>query len=607
MQLKWSIFIALGLAVIMGLSVQLMRFEYDMMRAGMSHLIPDFAALPVKNGLQGAETTGKFESPYLVLYDPTDPVSLDIKENMEWVLHYLKKEAHFVDVSNFEGTDKPYSMIIITFESLNKISDIPNVLEYVTNGGHVFLAMRPMMDPVFQSISRKLGIIEVGDELTASGIHFTSNVFIQNRDLHVPGDVVSNSSLYVSLDPESRLLAKTDEEIPLLWDYPYKKGKFMVFNGSTLHLKGNRGLLVGAMSMLPDYFIYPIMNVKLLYIDDFPAYYSDTIDEGLYREYKMNKTTFFRNVWWPEMLQLVEAYGIRFTGALIQTYNNRVKPPFEEDEGTDQRALVLYGKELLNHGGELGIHGYNHQPLTLDPRISGYFNYNTWKSTEDMILSLQEVHRYSKIAYPDYSYRNYVPPSNVLSEEGRTAIKAALPEVNSISSLYLDDPSRRSYIQEFEIAEDGLIELPRITSGYNDDPYVRWSFLNTINSLGVFSHFIHPDDVLDRERSGEKSWEELRDEFALMIQDVGEQFPWLRMVTASEAALELQKYASSDLYFEETENGIKGYVNGFRGETYLLLRTKREIKEAIHCEVKPIDKGVNLVRVSQEKFEWTWE
>lgn len=606
MRIKWSMFIALGLAIMMGLIVQLMRYEYGVMRHNVSHEIPKFETLSVKNAVIPSSVYSEKEK-YLVIYDSMEPVSLELKENIKKVFQYLQKEVHFAEASSFKTPSTEYNMVIITFESLNRLQNMEYIIHYTAKGGNVFFAIRPMMDEVFESLYRKMGIQEVGTEYTTKGIHFLSNVLIQFKGEKVPGDVISNSSLFVSLDPRSKILAMTEENTPLLWEYGYKKGKIMVYNGSTLHLKVNRGLLVGAISMLSDYFIYPIMNTKLLWIDDFPAYYSNTIDKQIFQLYRLNKTRFFRNIWWLDMLKLVDQYDIRYTGALIETYNNKVKPPFTEDDGADQNNLIIYGKELINHKGELGIHGYNHQALSTDNRITGFFRYNTWKSKEDMVESLREVLRYSKKAYPNYEFKNYVPPSNVLSKEGREAVIRSLPNVNSISSLYLQDSTDRAYIQEFEMAQDGLIELPRITSGYLYDPFTRWTMINAITSLGVFSHFIHPDDVLDTERSLGKPWPDLKKEFTSIIVELNQQYSWLRSMTASGGSFELQKYVNTKWYFEPQQKSLKGYAQEFRGEVFLILRTGNKVGKCTHCQIESIDQGVYLLKVEQEKFELEWD
>ena len=57
----------------------------------------------------------------------------------------------------------------------------------------------------------------------------------------------------------------------------------------------------------------------------------------------------------------------------------------------------------------------------------------------------------------------YVPPSNVLSPEGRAVLTHEIPEVKTIASTYF--PGDFAYAQEFEWAADGMFEQPRVISG----------------------------------------------------------------------------------------------------------------------------------------------
>ena len=56
-----------------------------------------------------------------------------------------------------------------------------------------------------------------------------------------------------------------------------------------------------------------------------------------------------------------------------------------------------------------------------------------------MEVSLEEVYNFSKRAYPFYKFRLYVPPSNILSPQGRKAIIKSLPDLKIISSIYDED------------------------------------------------------------------------------------------------------------------------------------------------------------------------
>ena len=52
----------------------------------------------------------------------------------------------------------------------------------------------------------------------------------------------------------------------------------------------------------------------------------------------------------------------------------------------------------------------------------------------------------------------YVPPSNILSKEGRQTIGRDVPEIRTIASTYLPSDSKLPYVQEFGVADDGIVE-----------------------------------------------------------------------------------------------------------------------------------------------------
>ena len=74
-----------------------------------------------------------------------------------------------------------------------------------------------------------------------------------------------------------------------------------------------------------------------------------------------------------------------------------------------------------------------------------------------------ELIRFGKEMFPGTELSVYVPPSNVLSEEGRKMLAEKFPEIRTIASNYF--PGEYAYVQEFETADDGIVEQPRIISG----------------------------------------------------------------------------------------------------------------------------------------------
>ncbi len=60
--------------------------------------------------------------------------------------------------------------------------------------------------------------------------------------------------------------------------------------------------------------------------------------------------------------------------------------------------------------------------------------------------------------------------------------------------------------KSFQRDQMEYITFPRYSSGYDYQEFDRWMIYNGITINGVFSHFIHPDDILDPERNHGLSW-----------------------------------------------------------------------------------------------------
>ena len=414
---------------------------------------------------------------------------------------------------------------------------------------------------------------------------------------------IYNASLLVSLDDHAKLLAKSPEGIPLLWRTAFGEGAFVVYNGSMLEEKLNRGFLAGAVSMLQPDFMYPIYNSKVFFIDDFPAPIAKGRNAAIYEQYEKDLPTFYKDIWWPNMLEIAKRHNLRYTGVLIETYGDDVDPPYVYPVDASRLNLISYGREIIKSGGELGIHGYNHQPLNRDTKIAAQFDYNVWENEQNMVASIEEVLDFTKGSFPNYTVASYVPPSNVLSAEGRVALKKAWPELTVIASLFNEDETNAAYVQEYEIAPDGIIEMPRVTSGYTERPFDRWAEANVMTSVGIYSNFLHPDDAISEDRSYNMTWAQIYKGFEENMARVEKTYPWVRAMTATEAALDMARVLKTDVKWTVTERGIEGELSDKSANMYFILRTERKIGRLTNCTVKRIDDGVFLVNVYDTRFK----
>jgi len=527
---------------------------------------------------------------YLILSDAGESNSIGTLKHIEKVLQYMKIDYDSLDISDSTGIDPDeYYCIIFSFESLDFMEDLTPYIDFVRKGGSLIFAVRPVIDPHFREISSFLGIDSFdGMEDDARGIKAEAALLAGIDEFKHDLDFIQNSSINIKLkkDPNIRLYLSTFNGIPLLWQTGYEKGRFIIFNGTMLNEKNNRGILTAVISLSGDTMVYPIANIKMVHIDDFPAPIPRGIDESIMEEFNRTIPQFYREIWWSDMVKLSKKHNLKYSGFVIENYGDTVKPPFEMTGRLDEENMLVYGKELLNLGGEIGLHGYNHQSLAPEGFIKQDLGYNSWASQEDMEEAMEILIGFIHSVFRNYRLKAYVPPSNILSDMGRAAIIAANEDLAVIASVYLPNLEGDIYHQEFEMAPDGIIEFPRISSGYHYEPEEMWSIYNALNTHGIFSHFIHPDDILDPDRSRGQSWSELSKDFDLIFEDIERNYSWLNSYTISEGARELIKYIEIVPYIEYSDNKINIYCENFRPDAYFIMRTSKDISGSDNIEYR---------------------
>ena len=355
---------------------------------------------------------------------------------------------------------------------------------------------------------------------------------------------------------------------PVIWENQYGKGKFVVDNFG-LYEKAVRGFYAASYSLLTDVGVYPVINGSVFYLDDFPSPVPEGDGTYVKRDYGMSISDFYMDVWWPDMQELASNHNVRYTGVIIENYEDATDGTIKKQK--DTRRFQYFGNMLLHQGGELGYHGYNHQPLSLSNVDYGdVLPYDTWKNEAAMKKAVKELIHFGEDTFPSVSMSVYVPPSNVLSAEGREMLAKDFPEIRTIASNYFT--GEFAYVQEFEVAKDGIVEQPRIISGAIIDNYMKMAALSELNMHFVNSHFIHPDDLLDEDRGAALGWEKMKGNLADYMDWLVDSAPSLRQLTGSELSGAIQRYGAVTFTKTVTERSIELELKNFYDEAYFMVR-----------------------------------
>ena len=508
----------------------------------------------------------------LVLRDSGQDNSNLAWEQFERILMDMRVGSDVIDIQEQTVPElKDYETVIVLMSDLNPLQEtVLNLCQWVYNGGNVWFPMTLQKDLYVSMIEQKLGVVSSGNTYAVvDSIYFDQDFLIGGGQAYTVTDPYA-SAWAVQLNANAKAYAwiRDQKGTPLIWENAYGNGKFVVDNFG-FYTKGSRGFYAASYSLLTECGVYPVIDGSVFYLDDFPSPVPGGDGTYVKRDYGTSIADFYTNIWWPDMMDLAARHGVKYTGVIIENYEDETDGKVEKQ--TDSERFQYFGNMILHQGGELGYHGYNHQPLTLsDVDYGDALPYNTWISTKAMKNAVSELIRFGKEMFPGTVLSVYVPPSNVLSEEGRELLGEEFPEIRTIASTYFSGDF--AYEQEFEVADDGVVEQPRIISGGIIDDFMQMAAVSELNMHFVNSHFMHPDDLLDEDRGAALGWEKLKqrlDEYMTWMNDAA---PSLRNLTGSELSGAIQRYGALTIEKEITKNKIKIHLGNFYDEAYLMVR-----------------------------------
>lgn len=517
----------------------------------------------------------------LVLYDSENKSSMEALEQFKVILKDLKLGHELVDLRQKQVTDfAPYRIVIAMVSDISAMKDsmLP-LFDWVNQGGDVLFPVVIQKSPYSQVLEPKLGIIESSYDTA-----FVEKLYI-HEDFMVGGGrtfVIPDgydSAAAVQLDPnltEIYVWTDDDRKLPLIWKSEYGEGNFVVCNIG-LYEKAVRGFYTASLSLLTDAFVYPVINGSTFYLDDFPSQIPFGDNEYIKRDYNVSVRDFYHNIWWPDMMNIAEEYGLKFTGLAIASYNDITDGTAEET--ADTGTFLTFGNMLLRMGGEIGYHGYNHQPLCLDNvDYEGLYEYNTWDSTDAMKESFDKLREMCEDLFEGIPFSVYVPPSNILSEEGEAFLAQEYPDIQTISGIYFDDEVfDYSCTQEYEVLENGIVHQPRLVSSFKLTPFMQLVAVSELNHHFVNSHFTHPDDPLDPERGAELGWEQLKKDFSAYLSWLRDSAPPLRNFTGSELSAAVQRFSAISYKQTMLEDRMELDLQGFYDDAQFMIRLNEKI------------------------------
>ena len=524
------------------------------------------------------------------------------------VLEQMKVPFTAVEMEdvNFNTLDRYETIVLSVVDFVSFGDNLGALKRWVGAGGGLMLLFPPSVDSGLQSFYEVHGIEEAGYEYVTVSSFQQSSHFMLDIGKPITFSDPYEASLSLSLRETAEVFLESVDEypVPLVWRHHYGDGRVVMVNIGYMD-KALRGYYAAAYSLVDDSCVYPVINGASFILDDFPAPVPSGEAKYIQRDYNLSVKDFYTQVWWNDIYNLAMEHGMVYTGVIIEDYNDNTAAPFTRTLDTER--FTYFGNLIKRMGGELGFHGYNHQPLVpknFDYR--GIYNgYKTWPTTEDMTAAIRELYEFSTELFPDDTFRVYVPPSNVLSDEGRELLPKLLPDLRAIGAVYIAGEDDLGFEQEFEISDDYIVNIPRIFSGLVFGDYMEMALMSELNFHYVSTHFTHPDDALDEDRGAAEGWAKLFDNLSDFVGRIYIGAPDIRNLTGSELAAAVQRYDLVELLsVEDSGSQIDVQLGNFFDEAWFFLRVNenRVPTSAQNAEYTEIADDLYLIQAKAANF-----
>ena len=560
----WAMFMAIALVLL----VESLGVHYGATRFDITYLDRD-KAIPAADAIAGEKATN------LLVIDSSQEGVSDAESMLDRVLLDMKVPTVTVDLAQGDEipTLKQYQTMVIAMPNLDPLGKhVLQIMQWVKKGGGVMFAMTSEKTGYLDVIGPQIGIESSAYEyVVTEGITPSKDFMLGGGQTYMFSDPFK-SSLSVALNDRAQVEAvSSNGRTPLVWRNSVESGTAVMCNIG-IYVKMVRGFYASAFSLLSSAMAYPVINSAAFYLDDFPSPVPSGNGKYIKRDYNMSISEFYSQVWWPDLVRLAERYGIRFTGVMIENYGDDTKnDPVRQ---TDNTQFEYYGGLLLRQNGEIGYHGYNHQPLVLPNTDYGNeYTYVQWPNRKAIVDSLNELIAFQKTVLPAATSSVYVPPSNILSSEGRQIIGEDVPQIRAIASMAFPPDSSLEYVQEFGVAADGVVEAPRIVSGSMvNNSYMRLAAVSELNMHYVSTHFMHPDDLLDEDRGAKEGWETYRKGLEDYLDWLEQSAPSIRMQTGTECAAAVQRFSGLTVSMATSDDSWDLHLGNLIDQGWLMFR-----------------------------------
>lgn len=514
----------------------------------------------------------------------------------EWCNYTKRNLLVYKTVSQYHRYNEKYpDAVLIDSDYVNIDSDIDTFSLLTDYGINLVFCTLPSYSAISenQRFEQLCGISPHRESVNASGLKLYSGFLFggeawytkendpdgkfQNMKLTMPWYNTSNATkTYMSAVVESEDGSKIDNEDQpaVIWRKSHDHAYVFCINGDYIKDISGMGILTAIMSESKDLDIYPVVDSQSVIVNNFPMFSFEN-DDAVEKYYLRNTSSLLENVIWPDISNLAESTGARFTFMAAPQIN------YSDNNLVSVREMDYFFRLFSEISSEAGLTTTRDDATSIDEKLTAdagiFSNYLSNYKFTSIIARKDEL-------------------ENVLSSKN-----SLIDDVNTIVTDSQDYGGTKlfSYVNDNVINVECPVTSDKYT--YSDDFRQRCfqtalAYTNIeFNMTGV----CNPDDE-------KELWNEEIKSKSTALTSYMKNSKMFTKCSISQADKRIREFMAADYSYKQNSSYVSLDVTGAQETACFIVRLRTgEVENVSGAVCTKVEKGVYLITAQSKHVEMT--
>lgn len=514
----------------------------------------------------------------------------------EWCNYTKRNLLVYKTVSQYHRYNEKYpDAVLIDSDYVNIDSDIDTFSLLADYGINLVFCTLPSYSAISenQRFEQLCGISPHRESVNASGLKLYSGFLFggeawytkendpdgkfQNMKLTMPWYNTSNATkTYMSAVVESEDGSKIDNEDQpaVIWRKSHDHAYVFCINGDYIKDISGMGILTAIMSESKDLDIYPVVDSQSVIVNNFPMFSFEN-DDAVEKYYLRNTSSLLENVIWPDISNLAESTGARFTFMAAPQIN------YSDNNLVSVREMDYFFRLFSEISSEAGLTTTRDDATSIDEKLTAdagiFSNYLSNYKFTSIIARKDEL-------------------ENVLSSKN-----SLIDDVNTI----VTDSQDYGGTKLFSYVNDNVInvECPVTSDKYTySDDFRQRCFQTALAYTSIefnMTGVCNPDDE-------KELWNEEIKSKSTALTSYMKNSKMFTKCSISQADKRIREFMAADYSYKQNSSYVSLDITGAQDMTRFIVRLRTgDVENVSGAVCTKVEKGVYLITAQSKHVEMT--